>query len=94
MFEAKKAKSTVYIDTKPSHSKEVAGKPYPTNYTPPIFPKYDGMAGNVREHIRWYIDALTAHYYDHELRLREFFKSLEGRAFTWYTSLALGSVLS
>ena len=52
------------------------------------------MTGNAREHIRQYVDALTAHSHDHELRLREFFKSLEGCAFTWYTSLALGSVLS
>ena len=37
---------------------------------------------------------LTAHSYDHELRLKEFFRSLEGRAFTWYTSVALGLVLS
>nr|POE53939.1 hypothetical protein CFP56_53441 [Quercus suber] len=36
-----------------------------------------------------YVDALIV-----ELRLREFSKSLEGRAFTWYTSLTPGSVLS
>ena len=30
---------------------------------------------------------LTAHSYDHELRLKEFSRSLEGRAFTWYTKL-------
>ena len=41
-----------------------------------------------------YMDALTAHSYDHDLRLREFSKSLEDRAFTWYTTLQLGSVLS
>ena len=34
-----------------------------------------------------YMDALTAHSYDHDLRLREFSKSLEDRAFTWYTTL-------
>ena len=69
-------------------------KPYPANYTPPISPKYDGMVGNAREHIRRYMDALIAHSHDHELRLREFSKSLEGCAFTWYTSLSPGSVLS
>lgn len=40
------------------------------------------------------MDALTAHSHDHELRLREFPKSLEGQAFTWYTTLLLESVLS
>ena len=94
MFEAKKVESTVYVDTKPPYSEKVAGKPYPVNYTPPIFPKYDGMAGNSREHIKQYVDALTAHSYDHELRLREFSKSLEGCAFTWYIGFALGSILS
>ena len=69
-------------------------KSYPTNYAPPIFPKYDGMIGNAREHIRRYVDALTAHFNDRKLRLREFSKSLEGCAFTWYTSLLLRSVLS
>ena len=72
LFKAKKAESIVYIDTKPPYSEEVASKPYPTNYTPPIFPKYDGMVGNTREHIRRYVDALTAHSYDHKLRLGSF----------------------
>nr|POF01938.1 hypothetical protein CFP56_06391 [Quercus suber] len=84
LFEAKKVENTVYIDTKPPYSKEISSKPYLANYTPPTFPKYDGMAGNARKHIRRYIDALTAHSYDHELRIREFSKSLEGHAFTWY----------
>ena len=52
LFEAKKVESAIYIDTMPPYSEEVASKPYPTNYTPPIFPKYDGMAGNAKEHIR------------------------------------------
>nr|POF06649.1 hypothetical protein CFP56_29239 [Quercus suber] len=83
LFETKKAESTVYSDTRPFYSKEVAGKPYPATYTPPIFPKYDDMVGNAKEYIKRYVDALTSHSYDHELRLKEFSKSLEGCAFTW-----------
>nr|POE84877.1 hypothetical protein CFP56_61282 [Quercus suber] len=79
---------------RPPYPEEMASKPYPANYTPPIFPKYDGMIGNAKEHIRRYVDALTAHSYNHELRLGEFSKSMEGRAFAWYTSLLLGLVLS
>ena len=94
MFKAKKLESVVYIYTRPPYPKEIAGRPYPTNYTPPFFPKYDGMTWNARKHIRRYVDVLIAHSYDHELRLREFSKSLEGLTFTWYTSLAPGSVLS
>ena len=75
--------SAVYVGTRPPYPKEIAGKPYPANYKPPIFPKYDGITGNTREHIRRYVDMLTTHFYDHETRFREFSKSLEGRAFTW-----------
>jgi len=60
------------------YPEKMAKKPYPTNYTPPIFPKYDDMIRNAKEHIRMYVDALMAHSHDHELRLREFSKSLEG----------------
>ena len=86
--------NAVYVDTRPSYPEEIAGKPYLANYTLPIFLKYDGTTKNAKDHIRRYVDALTAHSYDHELRLKKFFKSLEGWAFTWYASLALGSVLS
>ena len=85
---------TVYVDTKPPYPEEIAGKPYPANYTPPIISKYDGITGNAREHIKQYVDALTTHSHNNELRLREFSKSLKGQAFTWYTSLAPGLVLS
>ena len=40
------------------------------------------------------MNVLIAHSHDHELRLRKFSKSLDGRAFTWYTSLLPGSILS
>ena len=93
-FKAKKLESVVYVDTRPPYPKEIVGKPYPANYTPPIFPKYDGMTGNAREHIKQYVDALIAHSHDYELRFREFSNSLEGRAFTWNTSLAPRSFLS
>ena len=94
LFEVKKAESTFYIDTRPSYPEEMASRPYLVNYTPPIFPKYDGMIRNAKEHIKQYVDALKAHSHDHELRLKEFSKSLEGHAFNWYTSLALRSVLN
>ena len=94
LLEARKAKSPAYIDTRPPYPKKIARKSYPTNYTTPIFPKYDGMAGNAKQHIIRYVDVVTAHSHNHELRLREFSKSLEGCAFTWYTSLSPGPVLS
>ena len=62
LFEAKKMESVVYVDTKPPYPEEIAGKPYPANYTPPIFPKYDGIIGNARELIRRYVDVLIANF--------------------------------
>lgn len=77
LLEAKKAKSFVYIDTRPPYHEEMARNPYLANYTPPIFHKYDGTNRNAREHIKRYVDALIAYSRDHELRLREFSKSLK-----------------
>ena len=34
LFKDKKMESAVYVDTRPSYPKEIAGKPYPANYTP------------------------------------------------------------
>ena len=70
--------SAVYIDTRPPYLEEIAGRPYPANYPPPIFPKYNGITRNDKEHIRRYVDVLTAHSHNHELRLKEFSKSLKG----------------
>ena len=72
----------VEIDMRPPYLEEMARKPYPTNYIPPIFPKYDDVVGNAKKHIRRYVDALIAHSYEHELRLKKFSKSLEGHACT------------
>lgn len=69
LLEGRKADSFAYIDTRPSYPEEMARKTYLANYTPFIFPKYDGMIGNTKEHIRRYVDALAAHSHDHELRL-------------------------
>ena len=88
------SRSSAYIGTRPPYPEDMARKTYPANHTPPISSKYDGVVGNAKEHIRRYLDALIAHSHDHELRLKEFSKSLEVHAFTWYTSLSPGSVLS
>nr|POE70714.1 hypothetical protein CFP56_49104 [Quercus suber] len=54
--EARKAESFAYINTRPPYPEKMARKPYSTNYTPFIFPKYDGMMGNASEHIRRFRD--------------------------------------
>ena len=93
LLETRKTDSFAYINMRSPYPEEMARKPYCASYTPPIFPNYNDMIGNAREHIRRYMDALTAHSHDHELWLKEFSKSMEGQAFTWYASLLLRSVL-
>ena len=94
LLEDRKAERFAYIDTRSPNLEVMGRKPYPMNYTPPIFPKYDGIVWNARKHIIRYVDALTAYSHNHELRLIEFSKSLEGCAFTCYTGLLPGLVLS
>nr|XP_028960134.1 uncharacterized protein LOC114825565 [Malus domestica] len=53
---------------------------------------FDGMNGSLKEHISCFIDALGPHADDCNLRLREFLKTLTDRAYTWYTTLAPGSI--
>ncbi|KAK9911759.1 hypothetical protein M0R45_035650 [Rubus argutus] len=76
----------------PSYSTNLINRPYPTGYETPNFILFDGRKGSPREHISRFIDALGPHASDHNLRLREFSKTLTDRAYTWYTTLAPGSI--
>ncbi|CAL9005414.1 unnamed protein product, partial [Prunus brigantina] len=69
-------------------------QPYPKGYEAPTFVLFDGRNGSPKEHVNRFIDALGPHARDYNLRLREFSKSLTDRAYTWYTTLAPGSVRS
>ena len=44
------------------------------------------------EHVEKFMDAMGPHVADPELCLKEFSKSLTGRAYTWYTTLEPGSI--
>ncbi|KAJ1397464.1 Aspartic peptidase domain superfamily [Sesbania bispinosa] len=59
---------------------------YPSRYQPPMFRKFDGT-GSAKEHIMSFLDDLRIYRSNKNLRLREFSKSLLGRAFTWYAKL-------
>ncbi|CAL9005340.1 unnamed protein product, partial [Prunus brigantina] len=54
----------------------------------------DWKKGSPKEHVNRFLDALGPHAGDYNLRLREFSKSLTDRAYTWYTTLAPGSMRS
>ncbi|CAL9012398.1 unnamed protein product, partial [Prunus brigantina] len=78
----------------PPYPSSLLQQPYPKGYEAPNFVLFDGRKGSPKEHVNRFIDALGPHAGDYNLRLREFSKSLTDRAYTWYTTLAPGSVRS
>ncbi|CAL9021274.1 unnamed protein product [Prunus brigantina] len=76
----------------PPYPLSLLQQPYPNGYKTPSFVLFDGRNGSPKEHVNRFIDALGPHASDHNLCLREFSKSLTDRAYTWYTTLAPGSV--
>ncbi|CAL2248228.1 unnamed protein product [Prunus armeniaca] len=78
----------------PPYPSSVLQQPYPKGYEAPNFVLFNGRNGSPKEHVNRFIDALGPHGGDYNLRLREFSKSLTDRAYTWYTTLAPGSISS
>ncbi|CAL2265142.1 unnamed protein product [Prunus armeniaca] len=79
---------------KPPYPTGLLQEPYPNGYEAPSFVLFDGRKGNPNEHVNRFVDALGPHAGDYNLRLREISKSLTDCAYTWYTTLASGSVRS
>uniref|UniRef100_A0A2N9J5Q0 Reverse transcriptase n=1 Tax=Fagus sylvatica TaxID=28930 RepID=A0A2N9J5Q0_FAGSY len=80
-----------------SHEKEatfvtMSDQPYPEKYVVPTFSRFDGRKGSALVHISKFIDSMGAYAGNGDLCLREFSKSLDDRAYTWYTTLLPGSV--
>ncbi|CAL8136202.1 unnamed protein product [Prunus armeniaca] len=78
----------------PPYPSSLLQQPYPKGYEAPTFVLFDGRKGSPKEHVNRFIDALGPYAGDHNLRLREFSKSLTDRAYTWYTTLAPSSIHS
>ncbi|KAJ1407887.1 Aspartic peptidase domain superfamily [Sesbania bispinosa] len=79
------------FDLEPPLVDEVQAAPYPMGYQPPSFRKFDGT-GSSREHLMCFLDDLGVHRDNKGLRLKEFSKSLAGRALTWYVKLRPRSI--
>uniref|UniRef100_A0A2N9IL05 Retrotransposon gag domain-containing protein n=1 Tax=Fagus sylvatica TaxID=28930 RepID=A0A2N9IL05_FAGSY len=77
---------------KPPYPTELLRQPYPEKYAVPTFSRFDGRKGSALVHISKFIDSMGAYAGDGDLCLREFSKSLDDRAYTWYTTLPPGSV--
>uniref|UniRef100_A0A2N9FIW5 Reverse transcriptase domain-containing protein n=1 Tax=Fagus sylvatica TaxID=28930 RepID=A0A2N9FIW5_FAGSY len=67
-------------------------KPYPEKYIVPTFLRFDGRKGSALVHISKFIDLMGAYAGNGDLCLREFSKSLDDRAYIWYTTLPPESV--
>jgi hypothetical protein len=77
---------------KPPYPSELLKQPYPKKYVAPTFSRFDGRKGSALVHISKFIDSMGAYAGNGDLCLREFSKSLDDRAYTWYTTLSPGSV--
>ncbi|KAJ1404543.1 Retrotransposon gag domain [Sesbania bispinosa] len=91
LLQTERKPNNVTFDLEPPLSKEVLGTPYLNGYQPPSFRKFDGI-GSAREHLMSFLDDLEIHRNNKELRLKEFSKSLSGRAITWYVKLRPNSI--
>jgi hypothetical protein len=77
---------------RPPYPTELLKQPYPEKYIVPTFSRFDGRKGSALVHISKFIDSMEAYAGNGDLCLREFSKSLDDRAYTWYTTLPPGSV--
>ena len=76
----------------PPFPPKLLSKHYPKGYEPPKFHPFEGRNKNDVEHVSRFIHTIGPYAVDKELCLREFAKSLVDRAYTWYTTLRLGSI--
>jgi hypothetical protein len=79
---------------KPPYPAELLKQPYPDKYVAPTFSRFDGRKGSALVHVSKFIDSMGPYAGNGDLCLREFSKSLDDRAYTWYTTLPPGSVRS
>lgn len=78
------------LDLKPPYLEKVVEKDFPAKYKVPKFQKFHGRKGYTKEHVSRFLDSLGKYAKDLELYLKEFFKSLTDRAYTWYLNLKPG----
>uniref|UniRef100_A0A2N9IWD6 Integrase catalytic domain-containing protein n=1 Tax=Fagus sylvatica TaxID=28930 RepID=A0A2N9IWD6_FAGSY len=77
---------------KPPYPTELLKQPYPKKYIVPTFSRFDGRKGSALVHISKFIDSMGVYTGNGDLCLREFSKSLDDRACTWYITLPPRSV--
>ena len=79
---------------KPPYPAKLLKQPYPEKYVVPTFSCFDSRKGNTLVHVSKFIDSMGPYVNNGDLYLHEFSKSLNDKAYTWYTTLPPGSVRS
>ena len=67
---------------------------FPQGYQKLSFDKFDGLSGSPQEHLAHFYSACGETSQSDPLLVRQFVQSLKGSAFTWYTQLEPGSILT
>jgi len=80
-----------YLKPYPSHYDAI---PFPKGYQRPIFDKFDGISSSPHEHLAHFYSACGETSQLDAFLVRQFVQSLKGSAFTWYTQLPPGSILT
>ena len=88
----KNPKELRHLVRRPLYPTELLKQPYPEKYIIPTFSLFDGCKGSALVHISKFIDSIGPYAGNGDLCLREFSKSLDDRAYTWYTTLPPRSV--
>jgi hypothetical protein len=83
----KNPKEPRHFVRKPPYPIELRNQPYPEKYIVPTFSRFDGRKDSALVHISKFIDSMGAYAGNGDLCLREFSKSLDDRAYIWYTTL-------
>ena len=92
--ERAKAPKERFYAQRPPYPLRILSKSYPERYEPQTFAQYDGRKGRAVEHVSKFIDTLGLYVADEDLCLWEFSKSFCDRAYTWYTGLKPGLILT
>jgi hypothetical protein len=88
----KNPKEPRHFVRKAPYPMELLNQPYPEKYVVPTFSRFDGRKRSALVHISKFIDSMGAYAGNGDLCLREFSKSLDDRAYIWYSTLPPGSV--
>uniref|UniRef100_A0A2N9FW41 Integrase catalytic domain-containing protein n=1 Tax=Fagus sylvatica TaxID=28930 RepID=A0A2N9FW41_FAGSY len=88
----KNPKESRHFIRRPPYPTELLKQPYPEKYIVPTFSRFDVCKKSALIHISKFIDSMGAYANIGDLCLREFSKSLDDRAYTWYTTLPHESV--